>query len=80
MSNLAEYYRLLDEKEKQRRAKRNEKWEPLLIEAGATKKAAGIYELLNWFCYPTKGFAMNKYDKEKIRLSRFFKRFREGLE
>lgn len=56
--------------------KNNEKWKPLLIAAGAQYKAPGIYEFLGWFCYPSKGFAMNKSDfKKRIRLSRFFKRY-----
>lgn len=72
--NLRQYYR-----DKKLRMKRNEKWEPRLIEIGAIKKSDGIYEINGWFCYPTKGFAMNKENnKKRIRISRLLKRIQEA--
>lgn len=70
MFNLSTYY-----KDKRLREKRNAKYEPKLIEAGAIKKSEGIYELNEWFCYPTKGFVMNKHNtKQRMRINRFLKK------
>lgn len=71
---MAEYFNDLKEINRQKREKRNEKFEPQLIELGAIKKSSGVYELDGWFCYPTKGFAMNKYNtKQRMSLDKFIK-------
>lgn len=74
MGDMAEYFNDLKEINRQKREKRNEKFEPQLIELGAIKKSSGVYELDGWFCYPTKGFAMNKYNtKQRMSLDKFIK-------
>ena len=62
---MGEYFNALKKGFKKIRKKRNIRLEPLLIEAGAIKKGDGIYMLNDWFCYPTKGFAMNKFNNNK---------------
>lgn len=68
MGDMAEYFTIYAEISKEKRKKRNEKYEPLLKLIGAEWKSNGVYMLGNWFMYPTKGFAMNKYSKEKRNL------------
>ena len=51
----------------------------LLLEKGAILKNKGIFELQinnkTYFCYPRKGYAMNKFNcKEKISLDRLLKK------
>lgn len=71
---MAEYFNDLKEINKQKREKRNEKYEPQLIELGAIEKSNGVYEFNGWFCYPTKGFAMNKYNsRQRMRLDKYIK-------
>lgn len=65
-------------KGKKLREKLNSKYEPKLIEVGAIKKAPGIYELNEWLCYPTKGFAMNKYNpRKRMRINRVLSKTQE---
>lgn len=72
MGDMREYFNAMREAYDQRRTKRNEKFEPQLIELGAVLKSAAVYELNGWLCYPTKGFAMNKYNyKERKQLQKF---------
>lgn len=67
MGDMGDTFRAMTAHTKKIRAKRNNRFEPLLIQAGATFKASGIYELDGWFCYPTKGFAMNKFNTSERR-------------
>lgn len=61
-----------------KRADRNEKFEPQLIELGAVLKSTAVYKLDNWLCYPTKGFAMNKRNyKECKQLQKFINEIKE---
>ena len=63
---------------KERCKKRNDKYEPLIISIGAVKKAEAVYELGDWFIYPTKGFVMNKKDtRKRMRINRFVKKINE---
>lgn len=79
MGDMAEYFNDLKEINKQKREKRNEKYEPQLIEIGAIEKSSGVYELNGWFCYPTKGFAMNKYNsKQRMNLDKFINKYKEN--
>lgn len=72
MGEMREYFDIMREMTKERRAKRNKKFEPLLIELGAIRKSDAIYEYNGWFCYPTKGFAMNKYNtQDRMSLTKF---------
>lgn len=59
---------------KKRCANRNSKYEPILIKLGAVEKSTSVYELDGWFLYPTKGFAMNKYNpNQRMSLDKFIK-------
>ena len=62
MSTMADIFNAERVEFKKRCEKRNNKYEPRLIEAGAIKKSDAVYELNGWLCYPTKGFAMLKKD------------------
>jgi hypothetical protein len=65
---MGEYFNALKEHFKEQRQKRNDKWEPILIEKGCIKKSDGVYEKGDWLIYPTKGFVMHK-KKNKKRMS-----------
>ena len=72
MGDMREDFKFMKEMYDRRRADRNAKFEPQLIELGAILKSEAVYELNNWFCYPTKGFAMNKQDtKQRMQLQEF---------
>ena len=78
MGDMREYFDDMKEIYKQRKADRNEKFEPQLIELGAIKKSDAVYEFNDWFCYPTKGFAMNKRNsKQRMRLDKFINKYKE---
>ena len=68
MGDMREDFDALKEMIKQRRESRNNYYEPKLKQLGALYKSDGVYEYNGWFCYPTKGFAMNKKNN-KIRTS-----------
>ena len=75
MSDLAEFYKDQKAAYKERCQKRNEKYEFQLIELGAIFKSDGVYELNDWFLYPTKGFAMNKKNsKKRMSLDKFIQK------
>lgn len=60
--------------EKNKRKKMKEEFEPKLKQIGAIFVQNGIWKLENWFLYPSKGFAMNKFDTtERISLYKFIK-------
>lgn len=78
MGDMREYFDAMKEIYAQRRVDRNEKFEPQLIELGAVLKSTAVYELNGWICYPTKGFAMNKYNcKERKQLQKFIDEIRK---
>ena len=62
-----EFWQIEKEEFKKRCEKRNNNYEPRLIELGAIKKSDAVYEYDGFFCYPTKGFAMEK-KKHKNRI------------
>lgn len=74
MGEMREIFDLMKEQYKQRCSKRNEKFEPTLIDIGAIKKSNGVYECGEYFCYPTKGFAMHKKSYKKMNLEKFLER------
>lgn len=79
MGDMREYFEDLKEINKQKRTQRNEKYEPQLIELGAIEKSSGVYEFNGWFCYPTKGFAMNKSNsRQKMGLDKFINKYKES--
>lgn len=74
MGDMGDIFREMKEITKEKRKKRNEIYEPKLIELGAIKKSEAVYELDEWFCYPTKGFCMNKKNnKQKMGLDKFIR-------
>ncbi len=58
MGDMKEFFDAHRKMTRQRREARAAKYEPLLERAGATYKAPGIWEYGEWFCYPSKGYAM----------------------
>lgn len=79
MGDMREYFEDLKEINKQKRTQRNEKYEPQLIKLGAIEKSSGVYEFNGWFCYPTKGFAMNKNNsRQKMGLDKFINKYKES--
>lgn len=79
MSDMSEFWKAGKEDFKKRCAKRNEKYEPQLVQINATEKAQAVWEIDGWFCYPSKGFAMNKFNPdERMNLQEFInKKFEE---
>lgn len=81
MGDLAVFYKERKERYKERCVKRNEKYEPKIIEIGAIKKSDGVYQYGDWFLYPTKGFVMNKFNtKKRMRINRFIKKLNENVQ
>ena len=73
---LTEYWQAEKEDFKNRCEKRNNIYEPELIKIGAHKKSDAVYEYDGWFCYPTKGFAMEKKNTQnRIGLDSFIKKY-----
>ena len=71
MGDLGDFYRDCNEAVKQRREQRRQRYEPMLEEIGAKYKAPGIWEYKEWFCYPSKGYAMlrtNNRIRKPLRL------------
>ena len=72
MGDMGEVFSAMKEHNKKMRTKRNAKYEPLLKKIGAIEKADGVWEYgADWFCYPTKGFAMHKKNHKKMNLDKF---------
>ena len=78
MGDMGEIFQAMREHNNKVRQERNEKFEPLLIEIGAEQKSGSVYMKDDWFCYPTKGFAMHKRTYQKISLTEFIKRYKQN--
>lgn len=64
----------------ERRQERADRFIPLLKKLGAEEKTAGVWQVGEYFCYPTKGFAMHRKTYKKQGLQRFFdKVFKQGF-
>lgn len=75
MGDMGEIFRDMREHNKQVREKRKNKYEPLLEQIGAELKSDSVYQFKDWFLYPTKGFAMNKYNsKKRMSINDFIKK------
>lgn len=70
MGDMAEYFTIYAEIHKKKREERRAKFEPMLQQIGAVFKSEGVYMLDNWLLYPTKGFAMNRYNYRKKSLEK----------
>lgn len=78
MGDMAEYFTIYAEIHKHKREKRRAKYEPLLEDLGAVCKSNGVYMLGDWFLYPTKGFAMNRYNYEKRNLEKMIREVQDA--
>lgn len=78
MGDMREIFDAMKEHNNKVRIKRNEKFEPLLIEIGAIMKSCSVYQYEDWFCYPTKGFAMHKKTYKKKNLMKFINEVKHG--
>lgn len=56
-----------------RRQHYTEKFLPYLLQLGAIKKSDGIYEVGDWFCYPSRCHCMNKKTKQNMGIFKFLK-------
>lgn len=70
MGDMAEYFEIYAEIHRKKRQKRRERFEPLIEALGAIPKSDGVYMLGDWFLYPTKGFAMNRFNYSKKSLEK----------
>lgn len=64
MSDMTEIFREMIVNRKMAKGSKAKKYEPEFIEIGAVKKAAAVWQFEDWFLYPTKGFAMNRYNTD----------------
>lgn len=77
-SELSEFWKEQKEQFRKRCLKRNDKYEPQLIEIGAECKSGSVYELDGYFLYPTKGFAMNKRNShDRMNLDKFIAKYKK---
>ncbi len=77
MGDMREIFDFMKEQYKERKEKRNSKYEPMLLELGAVKKSEGVYKLGDYFCYPTQGFAMHFKSYKKKSLDKFIDLWKE---
>ena len=76
MGEMSEFWKDGKEAFQQRCEKRNNNFEPRLIKIGAMQKSNAVYEIDGFFCYPTKGFAMNKRNSdERYNLNKFLLKY-----
>ena len=74
MGDMGEIFNAMKEHNKEVRIKKKNKYVPLLEKIGAKNKVGEIWEYgTDWFCYPTKGFAMHKRTYKKVNLDNFIK-------
>lgn len=74
MGDMGDIFRDMREYKKERRAERKLKYTGQLISIGAEPKADGVWQYKDWFLYPTKGFAMNRFNpKKRKNLDKFIK-------
>ena len=71
MGDMAEYFNAMKEYNKRKRKENEEKYEPILEKSGAIKKALGVWELNDYFVYPTKCFAMHRKTYQKMNIDKF---------
>ena len=72
MGDMREYFTAIKEHNKQVREDNTNKYEPILKNIGATEKSMGVWQYKDWFIYPSKGFAMNKFNsKRRKNLQKF---------
>lgn len=76
MGDMGEVFQAMREHNKLVREKKNERFEPRLQKINAIEKSNGVYEKDGWFCYPTKGFAMNKKNtQQRMNLNKFIQQY-----
>lgn len=70
MGELSEFWNDYKEHKKEKREQKNNKYEPMLISAGAIETSYKVYMLGDWLCYPTKGFCMHKKNTKKQNIEK----------
>lgn len=72
MGDMGEIFNAMREHAKEKRAERKLKYSGRLVAIGAEPKADGVWQHKDWFLYPTKGFAMNRFNpKNRKNLDKF---------
>lgn len=80
MGEMGEIFKEYREIKKAERVERANKFIPLLIKLGAEEKSDGVWQIGEYFCYPTKGFAMHKKTYKKCGLSKHLEKiFKQGF-
>lgn len=70
MGEMAEYFEIYAQIKKANREQLKAKYEPIIKEIGGIWKSNGVYMFGNWLLYPTKGMAMNRFNKCKVSLEK----------
>jgi hypothetical protein len=73
MGDMAEIFGLYGEIKKREREQRKTRFVGQLVGIGAEPKADGVWQYKDYFLYPTKGFAMNRYTYAKKPLEKLLK-------
>ena len=78
MGDMGEIFNAMREHNKEVRANRKLKYCGRLVAIGAEPKANGVWQYKEWLLYPTKGFAMSRYNtKQRISLDKLLKESEE---
>lgn len=77
MGDMGEIFRENKKFIMERRQERADRFIPLLEKLGAEKKSAGVWQVGEYFCYPTKGFAMHYKTYKKCGLWKFINKVLE---
>lgn len=72
MGDMGDIFRANKEFINNRKVKRADEFEPLLIAAGALQKSDSVYMLDDYLCYPTKGYCANKRNYRDTKSLRQF--------
>jgi hypothetical protein len=72
MGDMAEVFNAMKEHNKQIKAQRKLKYVGRLVAIGAEPKADSVWQHGDWFLYPSKGFAMNRFNtKKRMNLNKY---------
>lgn len=70
MGDMGEIFEIYGEIKKKQREERKLKFVGKLVAIGAEPKSSGVWQYHDWFLYPTKGFAMNRFNYSKKSLEK----------
>lgn len=72
MGDMKEIFDVMKEYNKNKKQMNSILYTDKIIEMGAVKKSDGVYEYNDWLIYPSKNFAMDKYNnRHRVNIDTF---------